>query len=526
MSNDNNEFQDILKSVIDENGAELLKDAGRMNAFLLDLAPEHGKYRKLISAVLQEDIGELIFQAMNKDNDAKDQSLKKCLQRLKSETWLTESAMILGINMVAYSVGFGCQLPEYKEPEPVNEPTAPAPKIQLTRSVSAASAKSAAPVPSVSFKSKSVPDTQRIIGDKIINKGDISDVCADISPYLKNASVIGYKAFIGNSMLKRVIIPDNVKIISGKAFSWCINLEIVSIPRDIEKIGERVFEKCPALRQISLENSPKYTVSNNMLINKEKKRVMKALNTNGNFIATIPHGVKSVAPFAFENSNAVTINIPSTLERIGKKAFYECSSLRGFDVDSGNFWFASYDGVLYSNEGMHLILYPQGKRESAYYMNYGTVEICDRAFMGAVSLESVIFVNTLRKIGESAFQDCHNLISASIQAGVTVIGAKAFQGCESLFNITLPSSIKEIGDFTFSDCRSIKALTIPPMVDRIGHGAFQNCCSLERIVVQEGVCFIGNGAFSGCSDSLVLYVRNNKFVEQYCKAHGIGCVAL
>ncbi len=514
MSNDSNEFQDILRSVIDENGAELLKDPYKMNAFLLDLAYEYGKYRKLITIVLQEDVGDIIFQARNKDSETKEQSLKKCLQRLKSETWLTESAMILAVNLLAKAVDLGCELPEYKEPES-QKAAVPVPQ----------------PSPSVLSLVRSKPKSNVSVkvaanAEKSIIKGDISDVCGDITPYLTGVTSIGYKAFIGNFMLKRVIIPECVKTIMGKAFSWCVNLEEVRIPSRIEKIGERAFEKCYNLRQISIENSPKYVVTNGMLVDKEKKRVMRAMNADSNINMTIPRGIKSIAPYAFECSPANTVYIPSTIERINSNAFYDCYCLNAFDVSLGNFWFASYDGVLYTNEGMQLVRYPQGRTAPDYYINYGTVEVCDRAFMGAMNLEKVIFSSSARKIGSRAFQFCENLKSVTLPVSITSIGEMAFQGCKSLSIITIPVSIKEISDFVFSECHRLESITVPPMVDRIGHGAFLNCHRLERIVLQEGVCVIGNNAFKGCSDNLVIYARNNRFVEQYCKAHYIKCVAL
>ena len=517
MSNDNDEFQKILKSVIDENGAGILTDASRMNAFLLDLAYEHGKYRKLITIVLQEDIGDILLSAMDSDSEAEEQALKKCLQRLKSETWLKESAMVLAINMLAYSVGLGCQLPEYKEPEPVPE-TAAAP---VTMSAVAPSAQFAAAPSTVN--NVPLPSVKRT-AEIVINKGDVPVDCREIGRYLTGVTKIGYKAFAGNDSIRSVVIPDNVKCISAKAFSGCTNLVEIHIPKTIEEIGDCVFEKCAMLTAVYLDNSPKYSVINDVLVDKEKKRVIRAFGNQTRL--TLPNGIKRIGTRAFDNSSVSKLCIPSTVERIERNAFADCRSLNAFDVDSGNFWFSSYEGVLYSNEGMKLVQYPQGRRQQEYFIDYGTVEICENAFRDAFYLESVTFVSSLRKIGERAFQDCHRLLSAALSAGITIIGERAFQDCESLTNITLPISIKEIGDFAFCGCRSITAILIPPMVDRIGNCTFMGCRNLERVIIQEGVCFIGDRAFSGCSGNITIYVRNNNFVKQYCQSYGIACIEI
>ena len=86
----------------------------------------------------------------------------------------------------------------------------------------------------------------------------------------------------------------------------------------------------------------------------------------------------------------------------------------------------------------------------------------------------------------------------------------------------LPRGITEIGDYAFCDCESVQQINVPQSVERIGHGAFAGCKSLKKIVFQDKVTFIGDGAFVGCPENIEIFVRNNPYIETYCKTRDIA----
>lgn len=61
--------------------------------------------------------------------------------------------------------------------------------------------------------------------------------------------------------------------------------------------------------------------------------------------------------------------------------------------------------------------------------------IDDESFSGCISLKQVLFKNNysaLKKIGKSAFINCHSLTTINISQYLHEIGMNAFEGCDSL----------------------------------------------------------------------------------------------
>ncbi len=67
--------------------------------------------------------------------------------------------------------------------------------------------------------------------------------------------VIYDEAFNNCLFLKKVIIPNNVKIISSFAFANCASLESITIPKSVTSICSSAFFNCNALTSIVFENA-------------------------------------------------------------------------------------------------------------------------------------------------------------------------------------------------------------------------------------------------------------------------------
>ena len=83
-------------------------------------------------------------------------------------------------------------------------------------------------------------------------------------------------------------------------------------------------------------------------------------------------------------------------------------------------------------------------------------EIDDSAFENCRSISSISFgqesgqkstrstASSLKRIGNWAFYNCHQLLELAIPEGVTEIGNAAFYGCTYLENLELPASVQAI----------------------------------------------------------------------------------
>ena len=148
--------------------------------------------------------------------------------------------------------------------------------------------------------------------------------------------------------------------------------------------------------------------------------------------------------------------------------------------------------------------------------------IRDNMFEGCVNLAEVIFAEDcplevignnsfsdcaikhitlpsgVKKIGESAFQECMALESIKINEGVTTIGKGAFRVCKQLKNIVIPDSVTSIGAGAFESCVTLRSIKLSDNITEIAYYLFENCTSVIEIVVPDKVTVIRPGAFRKC----------------------------
>lgn len=128
---------------------------------------------------------------------------------------------------------------------------------------------------------------------------------------------------------------------------------------------------------------------------------------------------------------------------------------------------------------------------------YTVTAIGDKCFQKQ-SLKGVCIPETVRAIGNSAFQDCKNLASVTfLGAPYTItVGNNAFQNCPKLKTINLPDA-KTIGNFAFDGCTSLEKIVLKYGTESIGEYCFRNCSSLTLVEIPDSVTYIGNGVFGG-----------------------------
>ena len=197
-------------------------------------------------------------------------------------------------------------------------------------------------------------------------------------------------------------------------------------------------------------------------------------------------------------------------------------------------------GVKYSRDGKKLLKVSYSLRGKEYVVREGTEVICDGAFSGCESLQSVTIPNSVTKIGDGAFSLCYSLQSVTIPNSVTKIGDGAFSACFSLQSVTIPNSVTKIGDGAFSRCnicffickstyfqnddvclfnkdktaivsriKDCVNYIIPNSVTSIGDKAFSGCNFLQSVTIPNSVTSIGDEAFSSCTSLQSVTIPNS-----------------
>ncbi len=154
-------------------------------------------------------------------------------------------------------------------------------------------------------------------------------------------------------------------------------------------------------------------------------------------------------------------------------------------------------------------------------------EIPAFAFEGCSALETLVLVNSITTIGESAFANTTalgevDLLNVSTLAkrafrysGVTKVTAGAglvtiendtFSGCERLVQVTFPGATT-VGIQAFANCVSLRALSIP-VVETIGEYAFYRNTALAYVNLPAGKT-IAQGAFQACGGLMSLSLGEN-----------------
>ena len=146
-------------------------------------------------------------------------------------------------------------------------------------------------------------------------------------------------------------------------------------------------------------------------------------------------------------------------------------------------------------------------------------KIGDKAFNSS-TIESIIFPETLKTIGKSAFATCIQLNKIEFNNNLTEIGEDAFSSCTTLSTVKIPNSVKTIGKSAFANNGNLSSVTlpegltaieegvfsvsnlasinIPKSVTSIGNDSFFSCNNLKEIIIPEKVSSIGENAFGEC----------------------------
>ena len=259
-----------------------------------------------------------------------------------------------------------------------------------------------------SISSLSLPDGLTTIGDRAFY------TCTSLTSVTIPNSVtsVGWYTF-ASSGLTSLSIPSSVTFIDDGAFSSCTGLTAISVSASNQNyvaVDGVLFTKdmTELITYPSGRTATNYTVPNGVrIIHREASSRNTALtslaipdtvttigmqsfpNCSNLENLTLGNGVTSIEAFAFQHTAIKQVTIPKSVTHIESTAFSLCDSLTSINVETGNQYYTSEDGVLLTKDKTELVAYPAGKQQENYVVPQGIATIGDIAFWNCSSLQAI-----------------------------------------------------------------------------------------------------------------------------------------
>ena len=246
------------------------------------------------------------------------------------------------------------------------------------------------------------------------------------------------------------------EVIEEKKCPWqqyAATVEELYVKDGITALGENAFMDLRNLKKAELADS--VTSIGNSTFANDKSLVDLKL---GNSITTISDD-------AFHGIGVTKLILPSSVKELGSLAFNGLWSLQSIEMpDNGTY--KSVDGILYTDKGKTMVLYPAG-RQGEYTIPAGVTKIASDAFTNT-SLTKITVPATVKSLENNAFSYSDNLQSITFMGGAAIIPDSCCYYNRALTSVTIMDGVTTIKDYAFSCCSALESIILPKTVSDIG----------------------------------------------------------
>ena len=290
----------------------------------------------------------------------------------------------------------------------------------------------------------------------------------------RSVSYIDYWAFLGNTSLTSIVVEEEnpiydsrggcnaiIQTASNKLIKGC---KTTIIPNDVVTIGETSFYLCVGMEEMTIPSSVKVIEELGFAYCQDLKTIHFSNSTT------------TIEDKAFWGCGLLSVNLPRSVTTIEFNPFANCPNLVEITVDPAN---PTYD----SRNNCNAIVSTSSNTLKAGCMTTiipsSVVRIGDRAFYNCDGLESILIPKSVKNINKEAFSYCSSLVSITLPSSVKTLGEAAFAYCENLNSIHVRrSSCPTTGQTTFSGINQNVQVHIP----KGSYSSFQASWNFQNLI--------------------------------------------
>jgi len=248
--------------------------------------------------------------------------------------------------------------------------------------------------------------------------------------------------FYNSTQLTTVSFPPTLESLGEGALANT-GIDKIELPPTVSYLGPSEFRNCHKLQEANLKDANVTQLGSSMFLG------TKSLKS-----CVLPQNLTTMGSFFFFNSSIPTVDIPPSVEHIGRSTFA----------------FSDVQKVDFSKAKIQ--------------------RVPDHCFLNASMLKEVNISSSTKIIGRSAFANS-GIEKFVLSEGIEYIEPFAFFGCDKLKHV----------DFTHS------------RINRLPYGIFSHCISLEEVRLPSGLMFVDESSFELCTSLERVYYLGCNVIE-------------
>lgn len=285
-----------------------------------------------------------------------------------------------------------------------------------------------------------------------------------------NSMYYGYKGWYGYDKVggAKVAMSSDVKVLGKDCFQSCKALGGIVLSEKVSVIPEYCFYGCTGLKELEIPGAVRQirawaccnTGIEKLVINGGETELYYACFARNGYLKeiTLPADVKYITSTGLRQFEGTPVEkVHYTKGNTGKipdrnQKYYD-------DVDTLEYYM--YDTVTE-------IDFEEGITE------IGNHFLCKSWDDKYTKLSSIKLPNTLKRIGDYAFNDITSEVSVELGENVEELGEGCFRDSTGLTGINIPGKVSVIPDYCFSGCTGLKAVQFPKGLKEIANSGLNN----------------------------------------------------